>query len=262
MTRPIVFLTDYGLADGFVGVCHGVIERIAPGARVIDLTHQVPRQGVLQGAIALGRATRYMPDDAVYLAVVDPGVGSQRRAIAVEARSGAHLVGPDNGLLSMAWAELGGASRAVEVASEDVVLHPVSQTFHGRDIFAPAAAHLASGVDLRQLGPPVPLEDLHALDLPGPMVGPGSVGARVVAIDTFGNVQLNATPADLAAAGVGPTLGIGRRDVPLVTTFADVPPGVCAAVVDSEGFVALVVNRGSAADVLGLSVGDAIVLGA
>jgi S-adenosylmethionine hydrolase len=262
MIRPIVFLTDYGLADGFVGVCRGVIERIAPGASVIDLTHQVPRQDVLHGAITLGRAARYMPDDAVYLAVVDPGVGSERQAIAIEARSGALLVGPDNGLLSMAWAELGGAARAVEVVSADVLLHPLSQTFHGRDVFAPAAAHLAAGADLERLGPSVPLDELHVLDLPGPMVGPGSVGARVVAIDGFGNVQLNATTAELDAAGIGSTLGLGARDVPLVATFADVPPGACAAIVDSEGFIALVVNRGSAAHLLGLSVGDAIVLGA
>jgi len=113
VSRPIVFLTDYGLADGFVGICHGVIARIAPDARVIDLTHQVARQDVLQGAVALGRAARFMPDDAVYLAVVDPGVGSERRPVAVETRAGALLVGPDNGVLSMTWTELGGAQRAV-----------------------------------------------------------------------------------------------------------------------------------------------------
>ena len=262
MSRPIVFLTDYGLADGFVGVCHGVIARIAPDVHVIDLTHQVERQDVLGGAVTLGRAARYMPDDAVYLAVVDPGVGSDRRPIALETRSGAALVGPDNGLLSMAWAELGGIAHAVEISSEDVVLHPVSHTFHGRDVFAPAAAHLAVGLALEDLGPPVQAADLHVLELAAPMVTPGMVGARVVAIDSFGNVQLNATAAELEAAGIGPTMTIGARDVPRVATFAEVPRGECAALVDSEGFLALVVNRGSAAQMLGLSVGDAVVLGA
>jgi S-adenosylmethionine hydrolase len=262
MTRPIVFLTDYGLADGFVGVCRGVIARIAPQVAVIDLTHQVPRQGVLQGAIALGRATPFMPEDAVYLAVVDPGVGSERRAVAVETRSGAILVGPDNGLLSMAWAELGGIARGVEIASPDVLLQPVSPTFHGRDVFAPAAAHLAAGREIGELGPPVPAGELHTLDLPRPMVAHGTVGTRVVAIDAFGNVQLNATLADLETAGIGPTLTLGPRKVPRVATFADLPPGVCGAIVDSDGYIALVVDRGSAADLLGLAVGDAVVLGA
>jgi S-adenosylmethionine hydrolase len=261
VSRPIVFLTDYGLADGFVGVCRGVIARIAPDAPVIDLTHQIARQDVLQGAVALGRAARFMPDDAVYLAVVDPGVGSERRPIAVETRAGALLVGPDNGLLSMTWTELGGAQRAVEISAPEVLLHPVSRTFHGRDVFAPAAAHLAAGLSIEDLGPAVPVEHLLVLDLPGPMVTPGSVGARVIAVDGFGNVQLNVTPAELEAAEIGPTLEIGARDVPRVATFAEVPYGACGAIVDSEGYVALVVNRGSASQTLGLSVGDAVVLG-
>lgn len=260
MSRPIVFLTDYGLSDGFVGVCHGVIARIAPDARVIDLTHLVARQDVLGGAIALGRSTRFMPDDAVYLAVVDPGVGSERRPIAVETRAGALLVGPDNGLLSMTWAELGGAERVVEISASEVLLHPVSRTFHGRDVFAPAAGHLSAGLALEDLGPTVPIHDLHVVDLPSPMVTPGSVGARVVAVDGFGNVQLNVRVADLEAAGLGAMLAIGARDVPRVATFADVPFGGCGAIVDSEGYVALVVNHGNAAQLLGLSLGDPVVL--
>lgn len=260
MSRTIVFLSDYGLADGFVGVCHGVIARIAPDARIIDLTHQIIRQDVLGGAIVLARSTRFMPDDVVYLAVVDPGVGSERRPIAVETRAGAVLVGPDNGVLSMTWAELGGAERAAGISAPDVLLHPVSRTFHGRDVFAPAAAHLSAGLALEDLGPPVALEDLHVVDLPAPMVTPGSVGARVVAVDGFGNVQLNVTAAELEAAGLGPTLAIGTRDVPRVATFAEVPLGGCGAIVDSQGYLALVVNRGSAAQLLGLSAGDPVVL--
>lgn len=260
MNRPIVFLTDYGLADEFVGICHGVIERIAPGARVVDLTHQIQRQSVLHGAVVLGRAARFMPESAVFLAVVDPGVGSERRPIAVEASSGAVLIGPDNGLLSMAWGALGGAARAVEIAADDVVLHPVSRTFHGRDVFAPAAAHVASGRPLERLGPAIDPATLHVIELAGPMVTPGAIGARVVGVDGFGNVQLNAGPEDLASAGLSGPMSVGARDVPLAATFADVPEGQPAVIVDSQGFVALVVNRGSAARLFDLRPGDGVTI--
>ena len=153
VTRPIVFCTDYGLRDEFVGVCHGVMLRIAPRCSVIDLTHAIPRQDVLRGALVLSRAAPYLPVDAVYCAVVDPGVGSERRAVAVRAGTGALLVGPDNGLLSLAWSELGGAEAAFEISSPGIVLHPISNTFHGRDVFAPAAAHLAMGTSLETIGP-------------------------------------------------------------------------------------------------------------
>ena len=260
MVRPIVFLTDYGLADEFVGVCHGVIARIAPEARVIDLTHAVPRQDVLRGAIVLSRAAPFMPQDAVYLAVVDPGVGSERRSIAVEAGSGAVLVGPDNGLLSMAWAELGGSARAVEITSRRVLLHPVSATFHGRDVFAPAAAHLAGGLALGELGSAVETSGLATVDPPGPMVAPGAVGARVTGVDGFGNVQLNVRPADLETAGLAGSLDVCGRVLTRASTFSDVPEGAAAAIVDSQGFVSLIVNRGSAAQVLGLHRGDTVTL--
>jgi S-adenosylmethionine hydrolase len=260
MSRPIVFLTDYGMADEFVGVCHGVMLRIAPDARVIDLTHSIPRQDVMRGALTLGRATSYMPDGAVYVAVVDPGVGSERGSIAVRAASNAFLVGPDNGLLSLAWEALGGAEAAVEITSEDVILHPASRTFHGRDVFSPAAAHLASGMVFADLGPPLVVEQLRVLELPGPMVAAGAIGARVAGVDGFGNVQLNVRPDDLEAAGVGPVLTIRGRLVPRVGVFADVPVGTLAAIIDSQGHLALVVNQGSAVDMLGLSVGKTVVL--
>jgi S-adenosyl-L-methionine hydrolase (adenosine-forming) len=261
MMRPIVFLTDYGLDDEFVGVCHGVIELIAPGVRVIDLTHQIARQNVLQGAVTLARSARFVPVEAVFLAVVDPGVGSGRRSVAVEAASGALLVGPDNGLLSMAWRELGGAIRAVEIASGDVLLQPVSKTFHGRDVFAPAAAHLAAGFPFEKVGPQIEVGSLLTVDLPGPMLAPGQVGARVVGVDGFGNVQLNVRSGDLDSVGLGQMLGLGTKRVPRVGTFADVARGSLAAIVDSQGFVALVVNQGSAAESLHLRVGDPVVLG-
>lgn len=260
MTRPIVFLTDYGLADAFVGICHGVIASIAPDARTIDLTHSVPRQDVLRGAIELGRAVPYMPADAVYVAVVDPGVGSARRAVATAA-GGALLVGPDNGMLSVAWDALGGVTAAVQIDNPEVVISPVSRTFHGRDLFAPAAAHLARGMELAAVGSAVDPATLHRLDVPRPMVAPGAVGARVTMIDGFGNVQLNATVTDLEAAGiVGDVLRVNGRSVPRVGVFADLDRQGFGVIVDAQGFLAVVMNHGSAAGALGLPVGGAVVL--
>ncbi len=258
--RPIVFCTDYGLDDEFVGVCHGVMERIAPGVPVIDLTHAIGRQDVLQGALVLGRAAAYMPADAVYVAVVDPGVGGEREEIAVETGSGAFLVGPDNGLLSMAWAALGGPARAVSITSDAVLLRPVSKTFHGRDVFAPAGAHLATGMRLDQLGSPLELGAMETRELPGPMVAPGKIGARVIGVDGFGNVQLNAGPDEIEHAGLGERLTVAGHPAPVVAVFSDVPEQVLAAIIDSQGFLALVVNRGSAASLLGLRPGATVMV--
>jgi S-adenosyl-L-methionine hydrolase (adenosine-forming) len=261
MTRPIVFLTDYGWSDSFVGICHGIMARIAADARVIDLTHSVPRQDVLRGAVELARAVPYMPQGAVYVAVVDPGVGSDRRAVAAAAGASL-LVGPDNGLLSLAWEALGGVDAAVEIESEDVVLAPVSRTFHGRDIFAPAAAHLAAGMPLEDVGSPVDVATLDRLEVPGPMVADGAVGARVTATDGFGNVQLNATEGDLDAAGVagGRILVVNGRRLPRAGTFAELPEREPGLIVDSEGHLAIVVNHGNAAGMLGLAAGDTVVV--
>jgi S-adenosylmethionine hydrolase len=258
--RPIVFLTDYGLADEFVGVCHGVMARIAPDARVIDLTHAIARQDVMKGALVLSRAAPFLPADAVYCAVIDPGVGSERRAVALETAAGALLVGPDNGLLSALWDVLGGVAGAVEIASPRVVLEPLSRTFHGRDMFAPAAAHLAAGMPLGEVGPTIAPAELATLELAAPMVTPGKVGSRVTGIDGFGNVQLNVTPAHLASAGIGPRISIGGEEVPFVGIFADLPERGLGLIVDSQGFLAIVVNRGSAAEALQLAEGAMIVL--
>jgi len=260
MERAIVFMSDYGLADEFVGICHGVVARIAPRARLIDLTHAIPRHDVVAGAMALGRAAPFMPEDAVYLGVVDPGVGSARRPVAVACRSGALMVGPDNGVLSMAWATLGGVAQAAQITSEGVLLGSVSATFHGRDVFAPAAAHLSIGMPFRDLGPPLDPRTLHTVEMPAPMILQGVVGARVTGVDGYGNVQLNARPGDLGAAGVEGSVEVCGLVVIRVSTFADVAEGSPAAIVDSQGFVALVVNGGSAADVLGLHRGDAVTL--
>jgi S-adenosylmethionine hydrolase len=259
MTRPIVFLTDYGLADEFVGICHGVMARIAPGAQVIDLTHAIARQDVQRGALTLGHAVKFMPPDAVFVAVVDPGVGSERRSIAVRAGEGL-LVGPDNGLLSLAWGALGGVDAAAAIEDSRVLLFPVSKTFYGRDVFAACGAHLANGVPLEDVGPAIPSAELQTLEMPGAMVTPGAVGCRVVGVDGFGNVQLSARPTDLDAAGLGPLLQMDGRSIPRVSIFADVPEGVLAVITDSQGYLALVVNHGSAAQMLNLKDGAAVVL--
>ena len=188
--RPIVFISDFGLDDEFVGICHGVIARIAPESRVIDLTHGVPGQDVVRAALLLAESLPYVPQDAVFLAVVDPGVGTDRRAVAVRTRQGAVLAGPDNGVLSQAWSRLGGAVEAVEITSPEVILPGGSHTFHGRDVFAPAAALLAGGMELGALGPSVEIESLARVEALEPEVHPGRLHAQVLGIDRFGNVQL------------------------------------------------------------------------
>jgi len=263
MARPILFLSDYGLEDEFAGVCHAVIARIAPEARVIDLTHGIPPQDVLRAALTLAAAVAHAPDDAVYLAVVDPGVGTDRRPVVVEAAN-AMLVGPDNGLLAPAVDALGGPARAVEIRVDG----EISATFHGRDVFAPAAARLAQGEALETLGAPIDPASLVRLEPPSPEIGDGILRARVIGVDRFGNVQLGARPADLDRAGVlaGPRVEarIGFRSVPLVRagTFADVPDGQHGILTDSSGFLAIVRNGASAADALGLRAGEVLVLAA
>ena len=265
MSRPIVFQTDYGRSDGFVGICHGVMARIAPDARVIDLTHAVPRQDVLRGAVELARAVPYMPTDAVYVAVVDPGVGSDRGAIATAAGA-ALLVGPDNGLLSLAWERFGGPVDAVDVATSEFRLEPASSTFHGRDLFAPVAASLAVGADLTDAGEPIAVESLNALEIPAPRIWPDRIVAHVVRTDRFGNVALNVRHEDLADGPLrlGQPLAIesaGERvGARFARTFEDVHPGELMLYEDSTSTLALAVNRGSAADLLRLRRDDEVVL--
>jgi len=191
-------------------------------------------------------------------------VGTPRRLVAVETARGGLMVGPDNGLLSLAWGEEGGLARAMEIVSEDVVLTPVSATFHGRDIFAPAAAHLASGMALERMGPPIRPSELVTVSVPSPGVEPGRVDGEVLRVDRFGNVQLSARPGHLDEAGLGtePRLAINVRGEPTTIrrarTFGDVAPGEFALIVDSGGWLAAVVNRGSAADELGVIPGDPV----
>lgn len=261
----ISFTTDYGLSDPFVGVCRGVVARIAAHSRVIDITHGVPPGNVRHGALTLAQSVGYFPP-AVHLAVVDPGVGTARRGIVLIAATGV-LVGPDNGLLLPAAEALGGAQHAVELSAPEFRMHPVSATFHGRDIFAPAAAHLAVGVRPGEFGDAVPLEDLVRLPEPAPSVRPGSIVTGVATVDHFGNVQLAAPASSLRDAGlvVGAQVRIqhGQQQFTGVVgrTFADVNEGELVVLSDSAGLVAIALNGGSAAHRLGLTPGDSAEIG-
>lgn len=252
--RLITFLSDYGLADDFVGVCHGVIAGICPDARVIDLTHGVPRGDVRAGALILRGALPHVPV-GVHLAVVDPGVGGDRRAVALRLDDGRMLVGPDNGLLSLA----GPVLEAVDVGRSPFALQAVSATFHGRDIFAPVAARLAGGAELAEAGDPIDPAGLVAMSLTRARVLDGTLFAHALYLDQFGNVQLDASPSD-SGLQTGTRLGVAVRGEswPSVygRTFADVSPGDLLVYEDASGQLAVAVNQGSAADRLGIAVGD------
>jgi S-adenosyl-L-methionine hydrolase (adenosine-forming) len=253
------FLTDYGLEDGFVAACHGAAARIAPAARLIDITHLVPPGDVRRGAAVLAQTVGYLPP-AVHVAVVDPGVGTVRRAIAVKAGQSI-LVGPDNGLLSWAVAALGGADEAVQLTNGELWLHPVSATFHGRDIFMPVAAHLAAGTGLAEAGDVIAPADLVSLPAPTSRMHDGEAEGEVMSVDRFGNVQLSIPAADagLLGIGIGSALVVrcGRRQltVPYLDTFAAGAPGEIVAFTDSAGLISLAINAGDAAQQLGLPPG-------
>jgi S-adenosyl-L-methionine hydrolase (adenosine-forming) len=260
----ITFLSDYGLEDGFVGVCHGVIARIAPEVRVIDLSHAIRPQDVRHGAAVLAQSVPFVPT-AVHLAVVDPGVGGRRRLVAVEA-GGHTLVGPDNGLLGWAAEALGGIDRAHAIDSPAHRLEPVSRTFHGRDVLAPAAAHLAAGTDPAALGPAADPAGLVRLDPPVSRVDGDRVHGTVLLVDHFGNVTLTVGREELERLGVA--LGdpvevrIGGRAhrLPFAETFSSVPAGRLVLHEDSSRRLAVAVNQGRAAERLQARSGDPVVV--
>ena len=265
MPAFITFLTDFGLADDFVGTCHGVMKRIAPEAQIIDITHGVKPGRVLQAALMLANTLPYMPS-GVHLAVVDPGVGSARRPLALRDAEGRLYVGPDNGLLLPAADRFGGVAEAHELANPAYALESVSRTFHGRDLFSPAAAHLASGVGLGQLGPPIDPEALVRLDVPEPDVGPARLRATILAVDRFGNIALNLERSHLDAAGVVPGMRVelaargSRYYAVAARTFADAPTGELILYEDSYRNAAVAVARGDAAALLGVAEGDEILV--
>lgn len=253
----VTLLTDYGRDDDFVGVCHGVIRRIHPEAQIIDITHGLPRYAVRQGALVLRNTLPYMPI-GVHVAVVDPQVGTERRAVALGTGDGRILVGPDNGLLSLAWQRCGGIELAVDITRSPHRLEPVSATFHGRDIFAPVAAHLAGGAELADAGDPLDPEVLAEVDLPQPRSENGALIAHALVVDRFGNVGLDVDHDHTAGTGI--TLG-GSVEIEAAgesyiatyaQTFADVRPGELIVYEDAYRTLALAINRGDAAGTLGL----------
>jgi len=262
--RFISFLSDFGLTDDFVGTCHGVMKRIAPDVGIIDVTHGIAPQAVLPGALILRNTLRYLPS-GVHLAVVDPGVGGTRRPLIIRDTGGELFVGPDNGLLVPA-ADLGGIESAHELANPTYALEPVSRTFHGRDLFSAAAAHLALGVDPAELGPPLSPDALVRLDLPTPVVGSGVVDASVLYVDRFGNMQLNMTRDDLDRVGVVPgmrfelELAGERYYATAARTYADARPGEIVLYEDSYRNIAIAINRGSAADMFAAQPGQHVLL--
>lgn len=260
----LTFLTDYGLEDAFVAVCHGVAFQIAPGIRIIDITHLIPLADIQRGAVVLAQAVPYLPP-AVHVAVVDPGVGTARRAVAVEA-GGSVFVGPDNGLLSVAVTAAGGATRAVSLTNRALWRDTVPATFHGRDIFMPAAARLATGVPLDHAGDLIDVASLVTLTPPGFTTADGTASAEVVTVDGFGNAQLSLPGPAAAAAGFvpGATVEVAwtgqRLTLPFGLAFGDVAPTGLLCYRDSGGWVAIAMNGGDAASRLGLRRGTLVTL--
>jgi S-adenosylmethionine hydrolase len=260
MPSPVIaFLSDYGHSDEFVGVCHGVIARRAPSARVIDLTHSIPRHDVRAGALVLRSTLAYSPAE-VHLAVVDPEVGAvganARRAVALRTAAGPLLVGPDNGLLMLAAEWLGGAIEALDIGRSPERLEPVSATFHGRDIFAPVAAALAAGAPLAGVGEPLAVEELRVLELGVAQLLDGALLTHVLRCDHFGNLILDASHEQLRTVGIplGAALCVevagSVHPARYASTFADVLPGELLLYEDAQLMAALAVNRGSAAVLL------------
>lgn len=258
----VSFLSDYGLDDEFVGVCKGVLLSLAPHVGIIDITHGVAPHDVRAGALALVRAVQYLPTGVV-LAIVDPGVGSARRAVAVQVEDG-YLVGPDNGLLAPAVAIVGGATRAVSLTSEAHQLAAPGPTFAGRDVMAPAAAYLADGVPLDQLGEAISPASLMPGVVPLPSEDGDAITGEVWWVDRFGNCQLNIGPDELLTKGAGPgaslelRFGTEARMARWVGTYSDARPSELVVLTDSYGLLSIALDRASAADACGLRAGSAV----
>ncbi|HWG01101.1 MAG TPA: SAM-dependent chlorinase/fluorinase [Trebonia sp.] len=261
----LTFLTDYGLEDGFVAACHGVSSQIAPNIRIIDITHLVPPGDIRRGAAVLAQTVPYMPL-AVHVAVVDPGVGTARRGVAVAARNGSVFVGPDNGLLPWAAEAVGGPVRALRLTNRELWLGDVTATFHGRDIFVPVAAHLAAGTPFGYAGTPLDVADLVTLPAPVSRVAGTTAEGEVLTVDRFGNVQLSVTRALAELAGLVPGVTITMRwddhevSAPFRRAFGEVGPGDVVALTDSSGLTAIAVNGGNAAARLGLRAGTLVTI--
>jgi S-adenosylmethionine hydrolase len=263
VSRPfITFLSDYGFDDDFVGICHGVMARICPEARVIDIAHGVRRHDVRAGALMLRDALAYVPT-GVHLAVVDPDVGAERRAVALRLADDRLLVGPDNGLLWPAAELCGGVVEAADIARSPFRLEPLSATFHGRDIFAPVAARLVAGSSLAEAGQPCDPDELVKLELPRARLEGSALVAHALHIDKFGNVSLDVSHDDLADSG----LKLGRpvelhlgelrvHEATYARTFADVHAGELLVYEDAHRRLAVAISHDDAAARLGIALDD------
>ena len=263
--ETISFLSDFGTTDEFVGVVHSVINSIAPFVKVIDVTHGIPHYDIRSGGLALARSAQYL-SPGVVLAVVDPGVGTQRRAVAVEVGGGESvLVGPDNGLLAPTVALVGGADRAVSLTETKYQLPAPGPNFAGRDIFGPAAAHIASGVDLLDLGEEVEVSSLVPGLMPITSKEDDGLHAEVLWVDQYGNAQINLDPAELEIKENEinhfeiTTSGL-TRIAKKVNNFEELSGGELGLTIDSYGLVALVIGRGSAADEMKISTGNQVII--
>jgi S-adenosylmethionine hydrolase len=267
-SRQIAFLSDFGLGNEWVGICHAVMTDIAPQSPIVDLSHLVRALHVVSGALLLADCVPYTSSDAVALAVVDPNVGKDRE-IAIGTGSGRALVGPDNGLLLLAAEAAGGVTSVVEITSPDVIRQPITPSFRARDTLCPAAAHLASGMEIDQLGPPVEPATLATLDVPEAEKSLGRIRCEVIDYNRFGNIQLNVRDGDLADAGLD---GLETLEVAAVSasaearrgeTYADFDAGQYGVIIDPRGWLMIVRgNPGSALEGLALDIGDPVWLSA
>jgi len=270
MYRYITFMTDFGTRDDSVGCCHGVMLGRAPDALIIDITHGIAAFDVRRGALTWANVLPYMPV-GVHVGVVDPGVGTARRPLAVRAARGDILIGPDNGLAPIGAEALGGVVEAVELANEAHMLTPRSNTFHGRDIFSPMAAALATGTPLADLGPALDPVTLVALPLPRPRWQDAALRCHVAYVDHFGNLRLDVDEelvtrwglqdGDHLRVAIDPDRqGAQALDVPFTRSFGLVPPGAPALIVDSYRRLMLAINQGNAADTYGAGIDTGVML--
>jgi S-adenosylmethionine hydrolase len=257
MQPLITLLTDFGMADGYAGIMKGVICGIAPSARIVDISHQVAAQDVRGGALVLRSAVPFFPRGSIHVAVVDPGVGSARAPIVI-ATDAAIFVGPDNGLLAPAVAAQGGPYRCWRIENPPYRRAAVSRTFHGRDVFAPAAAHLAVGARPEDVGPRQ--ETIEPLTLPQSQCSAAGLRGEVIYVDHFGNLISNISADDLksfATAGLSVSIN-DVSDVPLVSAYAQGAPSAALAIINSWGLLEIAVRDGNAARHLGASAGTPV----
>jgi len=256
--KVITLLTDFTETDGYVGIMKGVILGIAPDARIVDLSHDIPPQNVLQAALTLGRSAPYFPEGTIHVGVIDPGVGTERRGMACRF-GGQYFVGPDNGLCTLLLEQTrinGGEVQLVSLENPDYRLPEVSRSFHGRDVFAPAAAHLAAGAELASFGGPI--SDPVLLEIPEPRSTAAGWEGEVLYADAFGNLAVNIRREHLADAGSVDILVKERKLPGISETFGDGRPGELTAIIDSFGFLSICVVNGSAAKRLDASAGETV----